>query len=199
MSWMAAKVFGIGGSPRRGGNTDILLREVLRGASAAGANVECVFLRDMNLSPCRECYACERDGVCVIKDDMHMLYAKFLSADCIVLASPIFFYGVTAQTKMMIDRCQCLWVRKYLRKEPMGDPGRLRRGVFVSVGATRGEKLFEGAILTVKYLFDALDFRYFGELLVRGVDEKGAILDRTEEMEKAFLLGKDLLREDVGG
>jgi multimeric flavodoxin WrbA len=186
------KVLGIMGSPRRQSNTEILLDKALEGAREAGAKVEKVVVSELKISPCLEIYACRKDGSCVIKDDMKSLYAKLLEADHIVFASPIFFYGVTSQAKAVIDRCQALWVRRHelgIGKEDK----RVRRGVFISVGATRGKKLFEGAVLTVKYFFDAIGVGYSGDLLVRGIDGKAQIKEYPATLQDAFRLGQELV------
>jgi multimeric flavodoxin WrbA len=187
------KVLGIMGSPRRHGNTEILLDKALEGAREAGAEVEKVLVSTLKISPCLEIYACFKDGNCTIKDDMQMLYKKLLEADHVILASPIFFYGVTSQAKAVIDRCQALWARRHVLG--MGkDDRRARRGVFISVGATRGEKLFDGAVLTVKYFFDAIGVKYSGDLLIRGIDNKAQIKEHPTALEDAFRLGQELVR-----
>jgi len=186
------KILGICGSPRTDGNTEVLLKEALKGASEAGAEVEAVFLRDKTISPCLEIYGCKVDGRCVIEDDFHEVAEKMVQADAIILASPIFFYTVSAHTKMLMDRCQSFWVKRYLLKEPI-TPGRPRRkGAFISVGATHGKRLFEGVTLTVRYFFDVLDVDLSDTLLVRGVDEKGEIFNNPEEIRAAYELGSRL-------
>ncbi len=192
----ALKVLGIFGSPRRGGNTDILLEEALRGAEKEGAEVERLRLTDFTITPCKECHGCDKTGECVILDDMQKIYPKLAEADVIILASPIFFYGITAWAKALVDRSQAFWARKYLVKNPLlGKGGKKRKGFFISVGATKGQKLFEGAILTVKYFFDALDAEYAGELLFRGIDAKGDILKHPEAIQKAIEAGRRLVKE----
>jgi multimeric flavodoxin WrbA len=188
------KVLGIMGSPRRQSNTEILLDKALEGAKEAGAEVEKVLVSKLKISPCLEIYACLKDGNCAIKDDMRLLYEKLLEADHIIFASPIFFYGITSQAKAIIDRCQALWVRKHVLGMGKEDK-RVRRGVFISVGATRGKKLFDGAVLTVKYFFDAIGVKYSGDLLVRGIDNKGQIREHPTALEDAFRLGQELVRE----
>jgi multimeric flavodoxin WrbA len=186
------KVLGIMGSPRRQSNTEILLDKALEGAREAGAEVEKVLVSELKISPCLEIYACRKDGNCVIKDDMRSLYAKLLEADHIILASPIFFYSITSQAKAIIDRCQALWVRRH--ELGMGkEDKRVRRGVFISVGATQGKKLFDGAVLTVKYFFDAIGVEYSGDLLVRGVDSKAQIKEHPATLQDAFRLGRELV------
>jgi len=187
------KVLGIMGSPRRKSNTEILLDKALEGAREAGAEVEKVLVSKLKISPCLEIYACLKDGNCAIKDDMQLLYKKLLEADHIIFASPMFFYGITSQAKATIDRCQALWARRHVLG--MGkDDNRIRRGVFISVGATQGKKLFDGAVLTVKYFFDAIGVKYSGDLLVRGVDKKGQIEEHPAALEDAFRLGQELVR-----
>jgi multimeric flavodoxin WrbA len=187
------RVLGIMGSPRKQSNTDILLDRALEGAREAGAEVEKVLISKLRISPCLEIYACRKDGNCAIKDDMQLLYKKLLEADHVIFASPMFFYGVTSQAKAVIDRCQALWVRKHVLGMGKEDK-RERRGLFVSVGATRGAKLFDGAVLTVKYFFDAIGVEYSADLLVRGIDNEGQIKEHPTALEDAFRLGQELVR-----
>ncbi len=190
------KVLGLFGSPRRGGNTDLLLEEMLKGAQSKGAEIERIFLSDWDISGCRECRTCERTGNCVVQDQMQELYPKLSEADYIILASPIFFYGVTAQAKRMIDRCQSLWAQKYvLKKSPVEEKGTIKRkGWFLSVGGSGGETVFNGAIHTVRYFFDALDVEYAGELTFRKIDAKAAIKEHPSALKKAFQAGQRLVR-----
>jgi multimeric flavodoxin WrbA len=188
------KVLGLFGSPRREGNTEILLEEALKGAEREGAEIDRVYVTDFTITPCKECHGCDQTGNCVILDDMQKIYPRLLEADIIILASPIFFYGITAWAKALIDRSQALWAKKYLVNDPsMGKKGRRRKGFFISVGATKGQKVFEGAILTVKYFFDALNAEYTGELVYRGVDGKGDILKHPEALEQAREAGRRLV------
>lgn len=188
------KVLGIFGSPRRGGNTELLLEETLKGAQKEGAEVERIYLTDFTITPCKECHGCDQTGECIILDDMQKIYPILLDADIIILASPIFFYGISAWAKALVDRCQALWSRKYLVKNlSFGKNGKKRKGFFVSVGATKGPKVFDGAILTAKYFFDVLNAEYVGELVFRGIDGKGDILKYPEALEQAFEEGRKLI------
>jgi len=187
------KILGIMGSPRLGGNTDLLLDAVLSGAQSQGAEVEKLVIDKLNISPCREHYGCLEDGHCVIRDDMDALYPKLLAADGIVVASPMFFYGITAQLKALIDRCQALWARKHVLKQDW--PGAGRKGAFIAVGATKGEKLFDGSIATVKYFFKTIGVEYAEELLIRGVDLKGDIQNHPSALKDAFELGRRLAQK----
>ena len=184
------KVLGIMGSPRIKGNTDLLLDEALRGAQGQGAKVEKLVVDKLKIAPCREYYGCVKDGNCVIRDDMDNIYPKLLDADCVIVASPIFFYGLTSQVKALIDRCQALWARKYILKQSLPDSA--RKGAFIAIGATRGKKLFDGSILTVKYFFQSIDVKYVDELLVRGVDRRGEIKEHPTALSDAFELGRRL-------
>jgi len=187
------RILGIMGSPRLGGNTDLLLDAALNGARSAGAEVEKIVVDKLNISPCREHYGCLENGNCIIRDDMDALYPKLLDADGIVVASPMFFYGITAQLKALIDRCQALWARKHVLKQSW--PGAGRKGAFIAVGATRGETLFDGSIATVKYFFKTIGVEYAQELLIRGVDQKGDIQKHPSALKDAFELGQRLARK----
>lgn len=186
------KVLGIMGSPRIEGNTDLLLDEALKGAQSQQAEVEKIVVDKLKITPCREYYGCLKDGNCVIRDDMDDIYPKLLEADGIIVASPIFFYGLAAQLKALIDRCQALWARRYILHNL---PDLARKGVFIGVGATRGKQLFNGSILTVKYFFQAIGVEYVDELLVRGVDKKGEIKEHPTALSDAFELGKRLAQK----
>ncbi len=189
---MPARVLGLCGSPRRGGNTEILLDEFMRGCADAGAETEKIVLSQTKINGCLGCDACEETGQCIQKDDMESLYETLEQSERIVLASPIYFYGVTSQTKAVIDRSQALWCRKYRMKTPGEGPGkdRGRKGFFISVGATKGKNLFDGTILTVRYFFDAIDVEYEGDLLYKRVDSKGAIRDHPTALMESYEAGQ---------
>lgn len=181
------RVLGIMGSSRIKGNTDLLLDEALKGTQSQGAEVEKIIVDKLNIAPCREYYGCLRDGNCVIRDDMDGIYPQLLEADVVIVASPMFFYGLTSQVKALIDRSQALWARKYILKQNLPCEG--RKGAFIAVGATKGQKLFDGSILTVKYFFQAIGVEYAEELLIRGVDTKGEIREHPTALKDAFDLG----------
>lgn len=188
------KVIGIAGSPRRNGNTDILLQQVMLGAAKAGANTKTIVLSALSIAPCRHCDGCLKTGKCVIEDDMQWLHVDLREADGIVLASPIFFMGITAQAKAMIDRCQAIWVIKHVLKMPVAiPPGRKRRGLFVSVGGTKLSNLFQPSLATVKSWFATLEVGYLGEVVFSGIDEAGAILRYPSAIDDAFVAGQKLV------
>ncbi len=187
------KVLGIFGSPRKDGNTDILLEEFLKGAEKEGAEIERLHLINYSITPCKECHGCDNTGVCVIEDDMQKIYPKILEADIIVFASPVFFYGVSGWAKAFVDRFQAFWAKKYLLKDPsLSKSGKKRKGFLISVGATKGERVFEGVILTTKYFFDVINAEYKGELVFRSVEQKGDILKYQDALRQAFEAGRRL-------
>ena len=163
-------VLGLQGSPRKKGNTNYLLSTFLKEAAALGADTQTVDVTRKRILPCKELVVCEKKGFCPIDDDMqHELYSLLRAADVIVAASPVFFYGVTAQLKALIDRCQALWARKYMLK--LTDPARKhRRGFLLAAGATRGQNLFEGLKLTAQYFFDAVGASFEGSLTYRRIE-----------------------------
>ena len=189
------------GSPRRKGNTALLLREAVRGAREAGAEVDEVVLRDLKMSPCLEIYGCTKTGRCAIQDEFQGVYDRIEASQGIMLASPVFFYAVSAHTKILMDRCQSLWVKRYQLEGQELDPAAgkgareyRRKGLFISVGATRGKKLFEGSLLTVRYFFDAIGTERWKSLLYRGIDQEGEVLGHPEYLQEACEAGRSLVR-----
>lgn len=180
------------GSPRKGGNTETLAQKIAEPMEEAGWSVEYVRLNNLKLRPCQGCGGCEKKGHCVIKDDMTDLYEKVDLADRIIMTSPIYFYGLTAQCKIFGDRFQAKWARKYLLKERVRQ-GEGRKGYLLSTAATKGPKIFDASILTTRYIYDAMDLEYGGEFVVRGVDKKEAVLEVPTELDNALQFGKDIL------
>jgi len=170
-------ILGLQGSPRKKGNTDTLLANFLEQAGAAGAATHTIQADRAGIASCRGCGYCEKHGVCVIRDDPMAteVFGLLREADMVVAASPVYFYGVSAQLKLLIDRCQTLWSRKYVYtlKDPLSAT---RTGVLLSVAASTGRQLFDGIHLTAKYFFDGIDARFAHTLVYRGVEARGDIL-----------------------
>ena len=186
------KNLAIYGSPRRKGNTSLLLDHAVQGALDTGAQVEKIVLRDLKISPCLEIYGCKEIGRCVIQDDFQKIYDQLLASQGLMIASPIFFYTVSAHTKILMDRCQSLWVKRYwIDKIPYGQVKPERKGLFISVGATKGKRLFEGTLLTLKYFFDILDAELWKALLYRELDFEGDVLKHPEYLQEAYETGKE--------
>ncbi|KPJ97562.1 MAG: hypothetical protein AMJ60_10880 [Desulfobacterales bacterium SG8_35] len=186
------------GSPRKKGNSEILTHALLEGVRQAGGSPEIIRLCDLKISPCISCGGCDKTGRCVVEDDMIPLYKKIIAIDKIIVSSPIFFYGVTAQTKAFIDRTQALWNRKrLLQKKGEWVENPERKGFFISVAATKGARIFEGAVLTMMYGYDAMGMQYAGDFLVTGPDKRGDMaryerkLAEAREAGKNFILGLD--------
>ena len=182
------------GSPRKKGNSEILTEAVLEGVKQAGGSPEIIRLCDLKISPCISCGGCDKTGMCVVEDDMTPLYDKIITIDKIIVASPIFFYGITAQTKAFIDRTQALWNRKRLlqkKGEWLENPKRM--GFFISVAATRGARIFEGAVLTMKYGFDAMGINYGGDFLITGPDRRGDMKKYEQKLTEAREAGKNFI------
>jgi multimeric flavodoxin WrbA len=189
------RLLAIAGSPRRGGNTDILLERFVEGARNCGADTKTLSVCDLKISGCRHCDACLEKGQCRVQDDMQMVYAEMEQADRIVLASPLQFMSITAQLKAMIDRCQSLWARKYVLKiPPLGDK-RERKGFFISVGGRRTiPNLFEAELVTIKTLYRTIDVIYTGDILIPGIDAQGDILKHPEFLDQAFNSGENFVK-----
>jgi len=185
-------VLGLQGSPRKNGNTSRLLSAFLDKAERLGAHTQCLDVPRMNIKPCQGCGNCERKAFCIIEDDMQQVYPLLRKADVIVMATPVFFYGVTAQIKCLIDRSQVLWARRYVHN--LEDPGRKwRQGLLLSVGATKGKDLFEGISLTAKYFFDAVGARFEGSLTYKKIEEIGDIEKHSTAINDAEEKARDLL------
>lgn len=184
-------MLGIHGSPRRAGNSEILLAEALDAAAGHGADVELLRAAELKVAGCLGCGGCDRTGECVVQDAMQTVYPKLDAAEAIILASPVYFYGFPAQLKTVLDRAQARWARRRLEKTPQQRQQHDRgRGYLIAVGASRGKKLFEGLRLTARFFFDALDMSYADDLLLPGIDARGAVRQRATALEAARELGR---------
>ena len=118
----------------------------------------------------------KKEGECAIKDDFQAVRDRILAAKGLIIASPVFFYTVSAHVKILMDRCQSLWVKKYwIDKVAYGMWKPERKGLVIAVGATRGKRLFDGLLLTMKYFFDTLDMELWDSLLYRQLDFEGDV------------------------
>ncbi|OGS42855.1 MAG: hypothetical protein A3K76_02045 [Euryarchaeota archaeon RBG_13_57_23] len=191
------KVLGIQGSPCLKGNTSALLDATLKGASESGAEVERLDLVKLDISPCMACHECDSGKSCRRhKDDMSVIYKRIREVDAIVLASPIYFMGVTAQTKAMIDRCQCFWVEKYVEKVRFYEGKRRPRGLFVSCAGSPKRVVFEPAIHVVKAFFAAIDYQYSGQVLLSHTDDEALPVRKLSALQEAESAGKKLSESD---
>lgn len=186
-------VIGILGSPRLDGNASILLDAALMGASEQGADIDRVVLNELDFVPCQECGKCENTGQCVYHDDMERIYSKLAEVQGVIIASPIFFGTLTAQTKMMIDRFQAWWAAKYVLKRPVPKI-RPRQGLFICVGAIDTPKYCENAESIIKIWFVNIDVELHRSLKYHGFDEAGSIRSNTTAEIEARMAGAELVR-----
>lgn len=184
------------GSPRKNGNSEILSQAVAEGFKETGGTVEYLRLNNLSIRPCQGCGGCDRTGNCVIRDDMAGIYEQVDRADRLLLVTPIYFYAPSAQAKIFIDRMQARWSRRYNLKERF----RLsegRRGYLLATAATKGRKLFECSEMIVKYMLDALDMECGEPLLVSGVDDRGAVREHQDQLERARDFGVRIGRGQI--
>jgi len=189
---MPIKVIAFWGSPRKGGNTDLLLAEVLKGVREHTSDVTVFRLREMRINPCQNCGGCDDTGECVVKDAMTEISREIEAADRIILASPIFFAGLSAQMKTMIDRCQAFWCRKYLLNRPIEEGPAGRRGLLALVGGRRRKGEGRCAEVTAEAFFHSVSVPMHETLVYLGVDEAGAIRRHPTAFSEAREAGRRL-------
>ena len=180
------------GSPRPGGNTEILMNEALKPLAEAGHGLTVYPLNTLNIRPCQDCGGCTGTGVCVLKDDMAGISAAIRAADRIMLASPIFFYGLSAQAKAMVDRCQSFWCEKYLLKKPIPAGPQGRKGLLLLVGGMRKENAAQCAGETAKAFFRTVSVPEHETLSYGGIDGRGDIAKHPTALKDAYEAGKRL-------
>ena len=189
------KILAFAASPRRGGNTEILLNKIIEGMRSAGADVEMYRTHDLNIQPCSGCGECEKLGRCVINDEFQDIFDRLIACDGIVFASPLYFMNVPARGKALIDRCQAFWSAKKRLKLDLFN-GRKRFGLLVSCSGARtgpgGSPVFRGIEDTMTYVFDALGAEMMESLLFPRIDKKGIIADLPGALEQARLKGIEI-------
>jgi multimeric flavodoxin WrbA len=191
------KIVAFHGSPRKEGNTDSLLQAVLQVVSGPEHEVRLFRLNDLNIRPCQNCGGCEAGGSCVVKDDMEKIYEAIREADRIIVGSPIFFFGLSAQTKGMIDRCQAFWCEKYLLKKTIPEGPFGRKGLLLLVGGMKKEIGMQCGEATAKAFFRTISVAEHETLSFLGVDQKGAILEHPTALNDACEAGKRLVTSNV--
>jgi multimeric flavodoxin WrbA len=192
---MTVTVLGISGSPHRHGNTEVLLDRFLEGAQAAGAQVEKVVLKDLDYTPCRGCNACHKDGNCIVKDAAPPLFDRMMAADCVVVASPIYSMGITAQLKGFIDRGQYLWARRFVTKTLEFSPEHLARhkGIFISTAGQNWDHVFDGAYPSLTALFHDAGFDYYDNIVANNMDTWKGIKNHPTALDEAFRKGQQVV------
>jgi len=165
-------VLGLGFSPRKGGNSDQILKWALEGARKAGAETKALHVRDYRVKPCTNCSECDEDGICVLKDDFSKLSKQIDAADLLVIASPIYFLGVPAHAKAMIDRFQSYWVRKFLLDKPL--PRDDRPALLLLVAGSDKKDVFECSKRSINAFLRVAGFKLCEHKFFGGMDEKGS-------------------------
>ena len=176
------KVLALVGSPRRMGNTDLLVEQLLEGARTKGYETEKLYLYDYTISLCSDCRSCKKgDYVCCVHDELEQIYPLMAGADVIVFGTPVYWYGPTAKMKMLVDRMRPFVENKQLRG---------KRAVVVSPSA-EGPVACDPLIEMFRRMFLYLKMEFAGNVLVKAYD-KGEIAENKEELKKAYALGASL-------
>ena len=171
----------LSGSPRKGGNTELLAEAFAKGASEHH-HVEIVSVRDYHVNPCLGCNACfKTNGICAQKDDMTIIYEKMSLADMLVIASPVYFYGLSAQLKAVIDRLH----------NPVRDSFTVKKMALLLVGAATLPELFDAIQTEYNLCLKFFDIEDAGRVLVRGVKDMGDIKN-TDALNEAYTLGRSI-------
>jgi multimeric flavodoxin WrbA len=177
------KVLAVVGSPRKRGNTDLLVDAVIQGAAENGAEVEKVFLADLDVKPCDGCDACRKSARCVVRDDMIPLYDKLYASDAWVLGTPVYWWGPSAQLKAFVDRWYAF----------SNDTGRVS-GKHAALVAAFEDSDPTTARHIVGMLKDSLDYLridFVDQVLVTAKD-RGEVAKNQAALDRAYALGKRL-------
>lgn len=191
------KVLGISSSPRKGGNSDILLRHFLSGASAGGAEIEEIYLRDYQIQPCIGCERCKKDKRCTgLQDGMQLLYPKIWESQGLVIITPIYFYNLNAQLKAFIDRLYCYFMYGDERPGPWSCQldNQRRKAIIAAIGEQRTDD-DGGMDLTMDAMRRSVDccgYEIVKELSIYGIFHKGKIKQFPRYLEQADAYGRDL-------
>lgn len=187
------KIIAFLGSPRVEGNTELLLNETVRALEEGGHYVTLFRPSQINISPCINCGSCDETGECVIKDDMSEVYKAIRKGERFILASPIFFFSLSAQIKALIDRCQSFWCEKYLLKKPIPKGPHGRKGLMMMVGGMKDEVGFTCGETTAKAFFRTISVSEHETLFYQQIDAKGAIKEHPTALRDAYEAGKRLI------
>ncbi len=177
------KVLILSGSPRKGGNSDILCDEFMKGAIAAGNEAEKIFVCEKKIHPCTGCYFCrEHGGRCAFNDDMGEILQKIIDCDVLVLSSPVYFYSICSQLKAVIDRTVARWTEI------------ANKDLYYIATAAEDERETLDITLSCFHGFAmCIDgYEEKGTLYGRGVAEKGEVKDRPDLMRIAYEMGESV-------
>jgi multimeric flavodoxin WrbA len=179
------------GSPRKKGNSTVLAKQIIHGVKSVGAKVETVYLNGLNIKPCQGCYACKKKNStgCAVDDDMQSLYPKLVESDAWVIASPVYWFNMSAQTKIFMDRCFALW-----NDDPERNPI-YRKRIAIAMSYGDSDPFSSGCVNALRSFQDA--YRYAGATIVGMVygsaEKPGEIALNAELMAQAAEIGKKLV------
>jgi multimeric flavodoxin WrbA len=182
-------ILAISASPRRHGNSETLLDHALKGAVSAGATTEKIALSLLDIKPCHGSDTCIKRAKCFVKDDMIGLLDKISKADGIIVSSPVYFGSITAQLKAMIDRCQPLWVEKYILKKTRRVQ---KKGAFLCVSSYNNRKFFRNSKEIVGIFFKVINADCVESVYFPGLESKDDAKKKNNLLRKAFQCGKKL-------
>jgi multimeric flavodoxin WrbA len=188
------KVVAFLGSPRIEGNSEILLREAVKAVEDKECSVTLFRPSEMNISPCTNCGGCDETGECIIEDDMQDVYSAIREGDRFILASPVFFFGLPAQIKALIDRCQAFWCEKYLLKKPIPEGPLGRKGLLLNVGGMKKEAGYTCCNATATAFFRTISVPAHETLSYQLVDAKGAIKKHPTALKDTYEASTRLIR-----
>jgi multimeric flavodoxin WrbA len=183
------KVLGIMGSPRVGGNSDILLSQALSGAKEAGAEVEKVILDRKKISGCKDCKKCNETGICVLKDDMPEIHKKILEADAIIHSVPVYFFSMTAQMKAYLDRWCALYDAEWRWQKAYYPKMRGKRIGVITVCGDPDVHMADPIVNCFKPTVEMSKMHWLGSVMV-SANNKGEVADNEEAKQQAFELGR---------
>jgi multimeric flavodoxin WrbA len=181
------RIIALAGSPRKRGNTDVLVDALLEGAEAEGAKTSKVRLNDLEIAGCQACYSCKKTGKCRQKDDMRRLYKKLVKADAWVFATPVYWWGPSAQLKLALDRMFALcWG---------GNPKKIagKKAVLVTASEDEPDKATPHVVGMMRESFAYLKLEPAGELFIRAY-KKGEAAKNKAAMKQARELGRKLAK-----
>lgn len=190
-----ARVLGLGGSPRRGGNSDMLLQHIVEGAMGQGIAADRFYLREFRYGACIGCERCRRDKICTgLKDGMSLLYPKILASKGLVLVSPTHHYNVTAWMKAFIDRLYCFYDFEDSRPRAWSSrlAGQGRKAVLAAVCEQTDAGDMGFTLEAMRRPVQALGYDIVGELPVFGIFDKGGVKGKSDALTAAEELGTRL-------
>ncbi len=179
------KIVGFVGSPRKGGNTEILVKEVLKGANESGAETEIVNLNNLDIKPCQACMHCKsNNGECATDDDMQAIYNQLKESDAVVIGSPIYMWQMSAQTKLFTDRLYAAYgLEKEINKKDM---------VLVFSQGSPDENAFDNYINSTKDMFE-IGFNVKGVISSYANQAPGDVNSKVDVLQNARKIGKNLV------